>query len=73
MKACSPWADSNSFLCPKEILLIVKKTDIEDIFREFFLFYHENVCGVYSLELLIQTILMSTLNILLFYKSKRHL
>ena len=38
-------------------------------------FYHENVCCVYSLEIphLIEAIIMSTINILLFYrKLKRH-
>ena len=38
--------NSNSFLSPYEILPLRKQ-----IFREIFLFYHEIVCCVYSLEL----------------------
>ena len=40
-------ADSKSFLSSHEILLIAQK----QIFKEIFLFYHEIVCCVYSLEL----------------------
>ena len=39
-------ANSNSFLRSYEILSIAQ----ENIFREIFLFYHEIVCCVYSLE-----------------------
>ena len=40
-------ANSNSFLSPYEILRYLKKTNKEEIF----LFYHETVCCVHSLEL----------------------
>ena len=42
--------DSNSFLSPEEILRIANENKYFGILREFFLFYHENVCCVYSLE-----------------------
>ena len=38
-------ANSNSFLSPCDILPIAKQ-----IFREIFLFYHDNVCCVFSVE-----------------------
>ena len=42
--------DSNSFFNPEEILSIAKENKYFGILREIFLFYHENVCWVYSLE-----------------------
>ena len=39
--------NSNSFLSPYEILLIAQENKI---YREIFLFHHEIVCCVYSLE-----------------------
>ena len=41
---------SNSFLSPKEILPIAQENKNFGILREIYLFYHENVCCVYSLE-----------------------
>ena len=41
-------ANSNSFLSPYEILPIAQKK--KQIFKDFFLFYREIVCCVYSLE-----------------------
>ena len=43
-------ARSNSILSPKEILPITKENKYFGILREIFLFYHENVFCVYSLE-----------------------
>ena len=40
-------ANSNSFLSPYEILPLAQE---KQIYRENFLFYHEIVCCVYSLE-----------------------
>ena len=42
--------DSNSFLSPKEILPIAQESKYFGILKEIFLFYHENVCCVYTLE-----------------------
>ena len=44
--------DSNSVLVlsPEEILPIAKENKYFGILMEIFLFYHENVCCVYSLE-----------------------
>ena len=41
-------ANSKSFLRPYEVLPVAQK---KQIFTEIFLFYHEIVCCVYSLEL----------------------
>ena len=43
--------DLNSFLSPEEILSIAKENKYFGILKEIFLFYCENVCCVYSLEL----------------------
>ena len=62
-------ANSNSFLSP-----YVNSSDSwrKQIFREIFSFYHDIVCCLYSLESLIEAILMNTFNIqLLCIKSKR--
>ena len=43
-------AESNSFLSPYEILPIAPEKKKKNIFKEIFLFYHEIICCVYSLE-----------------------
>ena len=68
------WLIRTRFWVPiKEILLIVQEKNIHGYFMDFFLFYHENVCCVYSLELPLEAILMSTFNIPISYRrGKRH-
>ena len=42
--------DSSSFLSPEEILSITQENKHFGIFKQIFLFYHDSVCCVYSLE-----------------------
>ena len=46
----TPVADLNSFLVRKKFFRKLQKSNISGHFREMFLFYHEHVCGMYSLE-----------------------
>ena len=50
LMTCLPLADLNSLLSPQKILRTAQENKYLGIFQEFFLFYNESVCCVYSLE-----------------------